>query len=123
MIKIPGSIIKNIKNTRCGWDNKILDKGTRTNLGHSHKELMKCLYKSNVEIFRSRQTVQAKDQEIKGLQQELAKYLIEEEKKKTKTGLMDVQEPVEIVDEDAKNLLDVESVMQINQEESTDNCG
>jgi len=111
VVKIPGSIIKNIKSTKCGWDGKILGKGTNSSRGHSHKELMKCLYKSNVEIFRSRQTVEQKDMEIKNLQQELAKYLVQEQMEKGKTGLMDVQEPIEIVDEDAKNLLDAESVI------------
>ena len=94
---MPGSIIKNIKNTLCGWDGKILDKGTH-NEGHSHKELMKCLYKSNVEIFQIRQQISANDDVIKGLQQELAKYLVEEQEAKTKTGLMDVKEPIELDD-------------------------
>jgi len=95
---LPGSIIKNIKNTLCGWDGKILAKTTGSQKGHSHKELMKCLYKSNVEIFQIRQQISAKDNEIKGLQQELAKYLVEEQEAKTKTGLMDVKEPIELDD-------------------------
>jgi len=91
---LPGSIIKNIKGTLCGWDKKILGKSTGSQRGHSHKELMKCLYRSNVEIFRMQQDVDSKNNEIKGLQQELGKYLIAEEQEKTKTGLIEVKEPI-----------------------------
>ena len=94
---MPGSIIKNIKNTLCGWDGKILGRGTH-NEGHSHKELMKCLYRSNVEVFQLRQQIDSRNNEIKGLQQELGKYLVEEQEEKTKTGLMDVKEKIELDD-------------------------
>ena len=87
-----GSIIKNIKTTKCGWDGKLLGKGTSTTRGHSHKELMKCLYRSNVEIFRSQQTLQAKEQEIKKLQTELAGFIIKQQREKEVTGIMDVKE-------------------------------
>lgn len=93
---MPGSIIKNIKNSLCGWDNKMLGKSAGSQRGHSHKELMKCLYRSNVEVFRMQQDMDSKNNEIKGLQQELGKYLIAEEKEKTKTGLLDVKEPIEL---------------------------
>lgn len=95
---MPGSIIKNIKMTLCGWDNKILGKTTGSQVGHSHKELMKCLYKSNTEIFHLKQDIEARNNDIKGLQQELAKYLVEQQEAKTKTGLMDVKEPIELDD-------------------------
>lgn len=84
--------------TLCGWDNKILGKTTGSQVGHSHKELMKCLYKSNIEIFHLKQDIDARNNDIKGLQQELAKYLVEQQEAKTKTGLMDVKEPIELDD-------------------------
>ncbi len=84
-----GSIIKNIKSTKCGWDGKPLDK-------HSHKNLMRCLYKSNVEVFRSIQVLDAKEVEIKKLQRELGKFVIEEQEKKADTGLMDVKKPIDL---------------------------
>lgn len=117
---MPGSIIKNIKTTKCGWDGKLLGKGTSTTRGHSHKELMKCLYRSNVEVFRAQQTMQQKEQEIKKLQQELAGFLVKEQQEKQSTGLMEVTDPVEIVDDpssgggggdgkkEAKDLLEAE---------------
>lgn len=107
-----GSIIKNIKSTKCGWDGKLLGKGTSSTRGHSHKELMKCLYKSNAEIFRSQQTMQSQAEEIKKLQQELAGFVIKDQQEKQETGIMDVKEPVEIVDDgkkEAKDLLEAEN--------------
>ncbi len=95
---MPGSIIKNIKNTLCGWDGKILGKTSGSQTGHSHKELMKCLYRSNVEVFQLRQSIQERNNEVRGLQQELAKYLVEQREEKTKTGLMDVKEKIELDD-------------------------
>ncbi len=95
---MPGSIIKNIKNTLCGWDGKILGKTNGSNVGHSHKELMKCLYKSNIEIFQLRQQVDSRNNEVKGLQRELGKYLVEQQEEKTKTGLMDVKEKIDLDD-------------------------
>jgi len=92
-----GSIIKNIKSTKCGWDGKPLD-------GHSHKNLMRCLYKSNVEVFRSIQVLDAKEVEIKKLQRELGKFVIEEQEKKADTGLMDVKKPLDIVDAPPLNI-------------------
>ena len=70
--------------TLCGWDGKILGKTIDSKTGHSHKELMKCLYRSNMEIFQIRQQMTTKDNEIRGLQRELAKYLVEQEEAKTK---------------------------------------
>ena len=106
-----GFIIININSTNCGWVGKRLD-------GHSHKNLMRCLYKSNVEVFRSIQVLDAKEVEIKKLQRELAKFIVEEQEKKTKTGLMDVKDKpifnsiskgVKVKDEDlAKDLLKAE---------------
>ncbi len=103
---MPGSIIKNIKGSQCGWDRKPLDK-------HSHKDLMRCLYRSNVEIFRAMQNKDSQDKVIKNLQGELAKFIVKEEEKKADTGLMDVKEPLEIVKDDdgksdAKELLKAE---------------
>lgn len=72
---------------------------------------MKCLYRSNVEIFRSQQTLQAKEQEIKKLQTELAGFIIKKQQENEVTGIMDVKEPVEIVEDDkkeAKDLLEAE---------------
>lgn len=106
-----GSIINNIKTTKCGWDGKLLGKGTSAIRGHSHKELMKCLYRSNVEIFRSQQSLQDKDQEIKKLQTELAGFVIKQQQEKGHTGIMDVKEPVEVVEDgkkEAKDLLEAE---------------
>ena len=103
-----GSIIKNIKSTKCGWDGKPLD-------GHSHKNLMRCLYKSNVEVFRSIQVLDAKEVEIKKLQRELGKFIVEEQEKKADTGLMDVKKPIDLTDaikdekKLAKDMLEAES--------------
>lgn len=103
-----GSIIKNIKSTKCGWDGKPLD-------GHSHKNLMRCLYKSNVEVFRSIQVLDQKDAEIKKLQRELGKFIVGEQEKKADTGLMDVKKPIDLTDavkDDkklARDLLEAES--------------
>lgn len=106
---MPGSIIKAVKSFRCGWDGKELQ-------AHSHKGLMKCLYKSNVDLFRASQTVEAKDKEIKNLQGELARFIVREQTAKEDTGLMDVKEPPTdltntINDEKrlASNLLEAES--------------
>jgi len=106
-----GSIIGNIKNSICGWDSKILGKTTATHRGHSHKELMKCLYKSNMELTKSMQISKNLEGEVKALQEQLAHYIIKEQQEKEKTGIMDVKEPIEIVDEDAKNLLEAESII------------
>ncbi len=80
-----GSIIKAIKAFKCGWDGKALT-------DHSHKGLMKCLYKSNVELLRANQTIQSQDVQSKNMQGELAKYVIKEQREKENTGLMDVKE-------------------------------
>lgn len=80
-------------NTQCGWDKKILGKSSSTHRGHSHKELMKCLYRSNVELFRANQVIQEQDRSYKDLQAELAKFLVKEQMDKEDTGLMDVKEP------------------------------
>jgi len=116
-----GSIIKAIKAFKCGWDGKELQ-------AHSHKGLMKCLYKSNVDLFRASQTVDAKDKEIKNLQGELGRFLTREQMAKEDTGLMDVKEPINVVDapplnigkdktkndkELAKDLLEAESVIDV----------
>lgn len=106
-----GSIIKNIKSTKCGWESKTLN-------DHSHKGLMKCLYRSNVELFRANQTIQAQDRANKDLQAELAKYLVKEQTEKENTGLMDVTKPIELttaVKDDKKlasDLLEAESVVE-----------
>lgn len=110
-----GSIIKNIKSTKCGWDGKPLDK-------HSHKNLMRCLYKSNVEVFRSIQVLDAKEVEIKKLQRELGKFVVEEQEKKAKTGLMDVEKPIDLTDAIndekrlASNLLEAESFIKTDED-------
>ncbi len=112
-----GSIIKNIKSTQCGWDKKILGKSTSSQKGHSHKELMKCLYRSNVELFRANQMIQEQDRKYKDLQAELAKYIVREQTAKENTGLMDVTEPIELttaVKDDKKlasDLLEAESII------------
>ena len=113
-------------NTQCGWDKKILGKSSSIHRGHSHKELMKCLYKSNVELFRANQVIQEQDRSYKDLQAELAKYIVKEQTDKENTGLMDVKEVINVVDapplnigkdktkndkELAKDLLEVESVI------------
>ncbi len=118
---MPGSIIKAIKSFKCGWDGKELQ-------AHSHKGLMKCLYKSNVDLFRASQTVEAKDKEIRNLQGELGRFLAREQMAKEDTGLMDVKEPINVVDapplnigkdktkndkELAKDLLEAESVIDV----------
>ncbi len=87
-----GSIIKAIKSFKCGWDGKALS-------DHSHKGLMKCLYKSNVDLFRATQVVEDKDKEIKSLQGELGRYVAKEQFAKEDTGLMDVKEPpIDLID-------------------------
>ncbi len=113
---MPGSIIKNIKGAKCGWDGKPLD-------GHSHKNLMRCLYKSNVEVFRSIQVLDAKEVEIKKLQRELGKFVIEEQEKKADTGLMDVKEPpidlTDTINDEkrlASNLLEAESFIKTDED-------
>jgi len=113
---MPGSIIGNIKSSVCGWDSKILGKTTATHRGHSHKELMKCLYKSNMELLKFMQISKNLEGEVKALQEQLAHYIIKEQQEREKTGIMDVVAPVEIVDEDAKNLLETESVIGVKDE-------
>jgi len=117
-------------NTQCGWDKKILGKSSSTHRGHSHKELMKCLYRSNVELFRANQIIQEQDRSYKDLQVELAKYIVKEQTDKENTGLMDVKEEINVVDapplnigkdktkndkELAKDLLEAESVIDIGK--------
>ena len=108
-----GSIIGGIKSTKCGWDGKRLDKGTNSERGHSHKELMKCLYKSNMELWKSTQEIEKMKNEIKALQEQLAHYIIKEQEEKEKTGIMDVKEPIEIINDKqlAKDLLEAESTI------------
>lgn len=118
-----GSIIRGIKSTKCGWDSLELDK-------HSHKGLMKCLYKSNMELWKSMQISKKLEEEVKALQEQLAHYIIKEQAEKENTGIMDVKEPIDLVDnihvshvnkatideevdkELAKNLLEAESVVE-----------
>jgi len=111
-----GSIIKAIKSFQCGWDGKTLN-------DHSHKGLMKCLYKSNVDLFRANQAIQEKQKEINNLQAELGKILAKEITEKEDTGLMDVKEPpIDIVDtiNDEKRLagilLEAESVIDVGKD-------
>jgi hypothetical protein len=42
--------------------------------------------------------VDSRNNEVKGLQRELGKYLVEQQEEKTKTGLMDVKEKIELDD-------------------------
>lgn len=51
-----------------------------------------------MEIFQLRQQMDSRNNEIKGLQRELGKYLVEQQEEKTKTGLMDVKEKIELDD-------------------------
>lgn len=97
-----GSIIKAIKSTKCGWDGKELQ-------AHSHKGLMKCLYKSNVELFRASQEMQRQDKEFKNIQAELGKMLAIKQELNEDTGIMDVKEPTDDGKADAKTLLEAES--------------
>lgn len=93
---MPGSIIGNIKSSLCGWDSKVLGKSTSTHRGHSHKELMKCLYRSNAEVFKLMQAKSRLEEEVKALQEQLAHYIIKEQQEKEKTGIMDVKEPIDL---------------------------
>jgi len=110
---VAGSIIGNIKSSVCGWDQKVLGKSTATHRGHSHKELMKCLYKSNMELGKSMQTSRKLEGEVKALQEQLARYIIKEQQEKENTGLMDVKEVIDLDNgkTEAKNLLEAESVL------------
>lgn len=81
-----GSIIKAIKGSPCGWDGKKLE-------DHSHKGLMKCLYKSNTELYREMQRVEALQKEVNNLSGELGRHAVKEQMAKEDTGLMDVKEP------------------------------
>lgn len=92
-----GSIIKAIKAFKCGWDGKELQ-------AHSHKGLMKCLYKSNVELMKASQEMQKQDIRDKNMQGELAKYIIKEQRERENTGLMDVKEEINIVDAPSLNI-------------------
>ncbi len=83
---MPGSIIHNIKNTHCGWDNKPLGKPQGTQKGHSHKELIRCLYKSNNELRNSILKEQELEKKVKTLEGELGQYIVKEELSKEKTG-------------------------------------
>lgn len=105
-----GSIIGNIKSSVCGWDGKILSKASSSKQGHSHKELMKCLYKSNMELNRSMQISKNLEEEVKALQEQLAHYIIKEQQEKEKTGLMDVKETIDLGNGEieAKDLLEAE---------------
>ena len=107
-----GSIIGNIKSAKCGWDGKRLDKGYLSEKGHSHKELMKCLYKSNMELMKSMQISKNLEEEVKALQEQLARYIIKEQKEKENTGLMDVKEVINLDNgqSEAKDLLEGESL-------------
>lgn len=107
-----GSIIKAIKKFRCGWDGKELQ-------AHSHKGLMKCLYKSNVDLFKASQLMEEKQKEINSLQGELGRHLIKEQTAKEDTGIMDVKEPpIDLTDtindekKLASDLLEVESFIK-----------
>jgi len=87
---LPGSIIKNIKNSRCGWDEKPLGKPLGGQKGHSHKELMRCLYRSNIELRNAIVKEGQLNDKIKGLEGELGQYVVKEElaKENKGTGLL-----------------------------------
>lgn len=116
MSNLPGSIINNIKLTQCGWDKKILGQSTNTQKGHSRKELMRCLYKSNIELRNYIVKEGQLNDKVKGLEGELAQYIVKEEmiKEKKGTGLLsnpDIKSGIafpNIQDEDAKTLLEAE---------------
>ncbi len=90
MSNLPGSIINNIKLTQCGWDKKIIGKSTMNQKGHSHKELMKCLYRSNMELRNYIIKERELNDKIKGLEGELSRYIVKEElaKENKGTGLL-----------------------------------
>lgn len=118
-----GSIIKAIKGSTCGWDGKKLE-------AHSHKGLMKCLYKSNVELYREMQRVEALQKDNNNLTGELGRHLSKEQVAKEDTGLMDVKEPPidltnTITDEKklASDLLEAESFIKTAEDVTNDNKG
>ncbi len=121
---MPGSIIQNIKNTHCGWDNKPLGKPSGSIKGHSHKELMRCLYKSNMELRNSILKEQELEKKVKTLEGELGQYIVKEElsKEKTGTGLLtnniEGSFPTPQLESDgqkeAKDLIESESVVDGN---------
>lgn len=113
---MPGSIIKGIKGFHCGWDDKPLGKST-SGKGHSHKELMKCAYRTMAELIQKTQELQQTHQEVKNLQQQLAKYLIKEEEKKEQTGMMDVDDK-SLVDVDKKSLMTMDELKGEKQDAS-----
>jgi len=122
---LPGSIINNIKLTQCGWDKKILGKSTMNQKGHSHKELMKCLYRSNLELRNYIIKERELNDKVKGLEGELGRYIVKEEieKEKKGTGLLSnpditdkfpdlppIEEGTKAVEKElAKDLLEVEN--------------
>ncbi len=123
MSNLPGSIINSIKLTQCGWDKKILGQSTMTQKGHSRKELMRCLYKSNLEIRKYILKERELNDKIKGLEGELGQYVVKEEMAKTNkgtgllsnpdTGIDPFNQPLE-KDIDAETLLKAEKELGNN---------
>ena len=121
MSNLPGSIINNIKLTQCGWDKKILGQGTNTQKGHSRKDLMRCLHRSNLEVRKLiLKEAELKDK-IKGLEGELGQYVVKEEmaKEAKGTGLLSNPDPKidpfnQPLDIDAETLLKAEKELGNN---------
>jgi len=122
---LPGSIINNIKNTRCGWDEKPLGKPIGGQKGHSHKELMRCLYRSNIELRNAIVKEGQLNDKIKGLEGELGQYVVKEElaKENKGTGLLQpnpkeaINNPFQNLpdgEKEAKDLIEAESVVDGN---------
>ncbi len=106
---MPASMIKNIKASICGWDQKPLGKPTMNQKGHSHKELMRCAYKSNTELYFTLQREGELKKEIEKMRNALTALSMQlKEKEDTESeGLM--QPEKEDGAKEAKDLLEAEN--------------
>ncbi len=106
---MPASIMKNIKASICGWCKKPLGKPTMNQKGHSHKELMRCAYKSNTELYMTLQREEQLKKEIENMRGAMTQMAMKAQEKEEAEheGLM--QPEKENGSQEAKDLLEAEN--------------
>ncbi len=91
-------MIKNIKASICGWDQKPLGKSTMNQKGHSHKELMRCAYKSNTELYFTLQREGELKKEIENMRNALTALTMQlKEKEDTESAGLMQPDPLEAI--------------------------
>jgi len=105
---MPASIIKNIKASMCGWCKKPLGKPTMNQKGHSHKELMRCAYHSNTELYMTLQREQGLKEEIEKMRKAMTQMAMQIQSKEESESEGLLQPEKENGSKEAKDLLEAE---------------